>query len=87
MPVPFVLEKLRLLSDRKVVEFDVYSLVAQVLEPSKIIGRAGARKFHKVTDQMRLVEIPILQRNLFPCRLGQRIHFFQDTLKPRNSIK
>jgi len=50
------------------VELYVYTLVAQVLEATKVVRRAETGKSEKVADQMGLVEIPMLERDLFRAR-------------------
>ena len=77
----------QLLARWKMVELDVYALIAQVLEPTKVIRWAETGKFLKVADQMRLVEISMLERDLFPRGLRQRIHLFENPLKPLDSIE
>src|SRR5262249_19850025 len=63
-----VLENFDLLGHRDVVPLLVYALLAEAMLLAEVRGRAEVRKCEKVSNHMRLVEIPTVHGYLRPVR-------------------
>src|SRR5215467_721992 len=67
------------------VELGIHVAAAQIVQTVNVVGRADPGKRDVVTNQVRLIEIPMLQCNFSPVLYGGPMRPPQNALKPANA--
>ena len=75
-------------SQREVVELNgVGSRVTKTIQTAQVVSGAETGEDNKIADQVRLIEITLLQRQLCPVNHRKEVHFPENTLKSLDSHK
>lgn len=80
-------KRLKLSGKRQVIEFDVQALRTKFAETMKITDGAEPREGTKIADEVRLIEVSIIQRELRPIRVRNCVHSGQNPLKSHDAIE
>jgi hypothetical protein len=80
-------KKLKSWSKWQVIEFDAQAFLAKIVKPAQIVSGTEAGKCKKITDQVRLIEVTVPQRELSPVGRRSSVHLRQDSLKPLDAIE
>jgi hypothetical protein len=80
-------KKLKSISHWQVVEFDAQVFLTKIVKATEVVGGTKTGECEEITDQVGLIKIPVLQRELSPIGGGTPVHRRQDPLKPLNAIE